>query len=216
MKTTTFKLLLMAIPVIMMACNGQQNRQKDNSSDNKGTMSDNKGTMGDNNANNKDSINKSAVLVDNGTKAADNDQNRDQNFIKEAASGGLMEVEMGKYAQQHAKNARVKNFGAMMVRDHTKANEELKSIAARKNISMPTTMEDKNSNMMSDIQKKSGIDFDKEYIKEMVDDHEKDIDKFKKHAEKGVDPDLKAFASKTLPILLMHQDSAKKIHDAIK
>ena len=216
MKTTTFKLLLMAIPVIMMACNGQQNRQKDNSSDNKGTMSDNKGTMGDNNANNKDSINKSAVLVDNVTKAADNDQNRDQNFIKEAASGGLMEVEMGKYAQQHAKNARVKNFGAMMVRDHTKANEELKSIAARKNISMPTTMEDKNSNMMSDIQKKSGIDFDKEYIKEMVDDHEKDIDKFKKHAEKGVDPDLKAFASKTLPILLMHQDSAKKIHDAIK
>ena len=70
---------------------------------------------------------------------------------------------------------------------------------------------------MNDIQKKSGADFDREYIKEMVDDHEKDVNKFKRFAEEdNVDADLKSFASKTLPVLLMHQDSAKKISDVLK
>ena len=210
MKTITFKLLIMAIPFVMMSsCGGSQNRNTNNNADNKDSLAGNNAMM-------SDSVNKTAVLVDNNNNMDDNDQNRDQNFIKEAASGGLMEVEMGKYAQQNAMNPRVKSFGAMMVRDHSKANDELKSIATSKNMALPTTMEDKHREMMSDIQKKTGADFDKEYIKEMVDDHEKDVEKFKKHAEKGVDPDLKTFASKTLPILLMHQDSAKKINDAIK
>ena len=210
MKTITFKLLIMAIPfVLMSSCGGSQNRNTGNNADNKDSLAGNNAMM-------SDSVNKTAVMVDNDNSMNDNDQNRDQNFIKEVASGGLMEVEMGKYAQQNAMNPRVKSFGAMMVRDHSKANDELKSIATSKNMALPTTMEDKHREMMSDIQKKTGADFDKEYIKEMVDDHEKDIEKFKKHAEKGVDPDLKTFASKTLPILLMHQDSAKKINDAIK
>lgn len=210
MKTITFKLLIMAIPfVLMSSCGGSQNRNTGNNADNKDSLAGNNAMM-------SDSVNKTAVLVDDDNNMDDNDQNRDQNFIKEVASGGLMEVEMGKYAQQNAMNPRVKSFGAMMVRDHSKANDELKSIATSKNMALPTTMEDKHREMMSDIQKKTGADFDKEYIKEMVDDHEKDVEKFKKHAEKGVDPDLKTFASKTLPILLMHQDSAKKINDAIK
>jgi len=90
------------------------------------------------------------------------------------------------------------------------------SLAAKKNINMAATMDDKHREMMIDIQKKTGADFDKAYMKDMVDDHEKDVDKFKKHAENGVDSDLKAFASKTLPVLIMHGDSAKKIRDAIE
>ena len=197
MKTITIKLLLMAIPVIMMACNSSQNRNKDNKNVSN-TMKN-------------DSVSKSAVLVDN-----NNDQNSDQDFITEAANGGLLEVELGKYAQEHATNPRVKNFGAMIVKDHSKANEELMSLAAKKNINMAATMDDKHREMMIDIQKKTGADFDKAYMKDMVDDHEKDVDKFKKHAENGVDSDLKAFASKTLPVLIMHGDSAKKIRDAIE
>ena len=208
MKTITLKLLLMAVPIIMMSCGGSQNRNNANTS--------NANVNADNSAMSKDSANKSAILMNDSTNMDHSGQFKDQDFVKEASSGGLMEVELGKYAQQHAMNARVKNFGAMMVRDHTKANEELKSIAATKNMTLPSTMEDKHREMMSDIQKKTGGDFDKAYIKEMVDDHEKDVDKFKKQAEKGVDPDLKTFASKTLPVLLMHQDSAKKINDAIK
>ena len=208
MKTITLKLLLMAVPIIMMSCGGSQNRNNANTS--------NANVNADNSAMSKDSANKSAILMNDSTNMDHSGQFKDQDFVKEASSGGLMEVELGKYAQQHAMNARVKNFGAMMVRDHTKANEELKSIAATKNMTLPSTMEDKHREMMSDIQKKTGGDFDKAYIKEMVDDHEKDVDKFKKQAEKGVDPELKTFASKTLPVLLMHQDSAKKINDAIK
>ncbi|HEY3369570.1 MAG TPA: DUF4142 domain-containing protein [Prolixibacteraceae bacterium] len=195
MKTIIIKLFLLAIPVLMLAC-GPTNRNKETKKDTYATTAD--------------SVNKSAVLVN------DNNQNKDLEFIKEAASGGLMEVELGKYAQQNAMTPRVRNFGAMMVKDHTKVNEELMGIVKSKGFNVPTTMDDKHREAMSDIQKKSGLDFDREYMKEMVDDHEKDVDKFKKHAENGVDPDVKTFASKTLPTLLMHQDSAKVIRDAIK
>lgn len=197
MKTITFKLLLMAIAVIMMACGGQQNRNTDNN--------DTTTMQSDTTAN-------TAVLTDDNVTGSDNDED----FIKEAASGGLMEVELGRYAQQNAQNPRVRNFGAMMVRDHSKANEELKAILTQKNLNAPATMEEKHRDKMNDIQKKTGADFDKEYMGEMVDDHEKDVDKFKRYAENGNDPELKSFAAKTLPILLMHQDSAKKIRDAIK
>lgn len=154
------------------------------------------------------------MLVEN-AKVEGGEQQSDEDFVKEAASGGLMEVELGRYAQQNATNPRVKNFGAMMVKDHSKANEELRSIATSKNITMPAAMMDKQQNTVNDLQKK-GADFDKEYMKEMVDDHEKDVDKFQKMAENGKDPDLKAFAAKTVSILLMHQDSAKSIRDALK
>lgn len=198
MKTITFKLLLMAIPLIMMACGGQTNRSGD-ATDNDTTL------RGDTTASD-------AVLTDNNMV----DSNKDEDFIKEAVSGGLMEVELGRYAQQNAQNPRVRNFGAMMVRDHSKANDELKALLTQKNITVPSTMEDKHHDKVTDIQKKTGTDFDKEYISEMVDDHEKDVDRFKRMAENGNDPELKSFAAKTLPILLMHQDSAKKIKDALK
>ncbi|MGE5427450.1 MAG: DUF4142 domain-containing protein [Methylococcaceae bacterium] len=198
MKTTIFKLLVMAVPLIMMSCGGQQNRSTDTS--NKDT------TMV------RDTTNKNAALVNN-TEAA---SNKDEDFIKDAVSGGLMEVELGRYAQQNAKHPRVRNFGAMMVRDHSKANDELKALLTQKNITVPATMDDKHHDKMTDIQKKTGADFDKDYMSEMVDDHDKDVDKFKKFAENGTDPELKSFAGKILPILLMHQDSAKKIKDALK
>jgi len=204
MKTITLKLLIMAVPIIMMSCGGQQNRNADNNNDNNTTVG-------------ADSTNRDAVLANNNNNNDVNaDSNRDENFIEDAVSGGLMEVELGRYAQQNAKNPRVRNFGAMMVRDHTKANDELKALLTQKNITVPTTMQDKHHDKMTDIQKKTGTDFDKDYISEMVDDHEKDVDKFKKMAENGTDPELKSFAAKTLPILLMHQDSAKKIKDALK
>lgn len=197
MKTLTFKLLLMAIAVIMMACGGQQNRNRDNDN----TLMDN------------DSASNTSVLQDNTMSGT---ADKDEDFIREATSGGLMEVELGRYAQQNAQNTRVRNFGAMMVRDHSQANEELKSILSQKNLNAATQMEDNHRNKMNDIQKKTGADFDKEYMGEMVDDHEKDVDRFKRYAENGNDPELKAFAAKTLPILLMHQDSAKNIRDALK
>jgi putative membrane protein len=200
MKNLTLKLLIVAVPIIMMSCGGQQNRNND---DNNTTL------MG------TDTTNNDAVLVDDNNDI-NAGSNKAEDFIEEAVNGGLMEVELGRYAQQNANHTRVRNFGAMMVRDHSNANEELKSILDKKNITYPSTMNDKQHDIMTDLQKKTGADFDKEYMKEMVDDHEKDVDKFKKFAENGDDPELKSFAAKTLPVLLMHLDSAKSINDALK
>lgn len=201
MKTIIFKFLLLGIPIIMMSCGGGQNR---NTTDNRDSV-----------AMRTDTTNKDAVMVNNNDNNALN-SDKDEDFIKDAVSGGLLEVELGRYAQQNATHPRVRNFGAMMVRDHSKVNDELKTLLTQKNLTIPATMDDKHHDKMTDIQKKTGTDFDKDYISEMVDDHEKDVDRFKRMAEKGNDPELKSFAAKTLPVLLMHQDSAKKIKDALK
>lgn len=138
-----------------------------------------------------------------------------KDFIMKAASGGAMEVQLGTYAQQSAANQRVKNFGAMMERDHSAANGELKDLAARKNVVIPGMPEEKHQKHIDDMKKKSGKDFDKSYMKMMVDDHEKDIKEFEKAGEKTTDPDLKSFVVKTLPTLRTHLDSAKAIVKAL-
>jgi putative membrane protein len=145
-------------------------------------------------------------------------ENRDDmdDFVKEVASGTKLEIQLGKYAQENAGSQRVKNFGAMMVRDHTEVSEDLRSIAQRKNITIPDALEREHNDLLSDLQEKKGEEFDREYMRKMVDDHQEDIDAFKKYAEDGDDPDLKSFAAKTLPVLLAHQDSAKSIRDDLR
>jgi putative membrane protein len=140
----------------------------------------------------------------------------DSKFAVKAASGGMMEVQLGELAQQKGASQRVKDFGAMMVRDHSKANDELKSLAAMKNVTLPPAPGGDHMDHIKDISKKTGKSFDKDYIKMMVDDHKEDIDAFEKASKDGNDADIKAFASKTLPTLRMHLDSAKAIHDAMK
>ncbi len=133
-------------------------------------------------------------------------------FVLKAASGGLMEVEAGTLAQQKAKSKRVKDFGSMMVRDHSKANEELKSIASAKNINIPTAMLPAHQKHIDMMAKMSGAAFDKHYMSMMLDDHKKDVSDFKKASTGLKDDAIKSFAGKTLPTLQMHLDSAKAIH----
>lgn len=132
-------------------------------------------------------------------------------FAVEAANGGMTEVELGKLAQEKASDQRVKDFGAMMVKDHTAAGDRLKSIAAAKNITLPSEIGDKAKKDIEDLSKKSGKDFDKAYMDMMLDDHKNDVKEFEDAADKCKDPDLKTFASETLPTLRMHLDSAKAI-----
>lgn len=136
-------------------------------------------------------------------------------FATEAASGGMMEVTLGQLAQQKAANPRVQAFGAMMVSDHSKANTELQNIAAAKSFQLPSTLE-KHQKHIDDISKKEGKEFDKAYMKMMVNDHEKDIKAFEKAASGSSDSTIKGFASRTLPILRMHLDSAKAINKSLK
>jgi putative membrane protein len=133
-------------------------------------------------------------------------------FMVRAASGGMMEVELGKLALEKSKNQRVKDFGAMMVRDHSKGGDELKGLAAAKNVTLPATVGEDHQKHMDDLNKKSGHDFDKAYMKMMVDDHKEDISDFEKASKNATDADLKAWATKTLPTLRTHLDSAQAIN----
>lgn len=147
---------------------------------------------------------------------SDNDVKDDADFAVKAADGGMMEVQLGELAQKNGANAQVKSFGKMMVDDHTKANNELKALAAKKNITLPATMSNDNQEMYNDMMKKTGTDFDKAYVDHMVDDHEDDVEMFRKQSMDAADPDIKAFAAKTLPTLEMHLQKIKEIKAMMK
>lgn len=148
----------------------------------------------------------SAMAVDEG----------DAKFAVAAANGGMAEVELGTLAQQKAVNTKVKDFGAMMVSDHSKANDEMKALAKSKGLTLPTAIDDKEQKVKDDLSTKSGADFDKAYVSNMIDDHKEDIKEFEDASKNCKDPDLKAFAVKTLPVLKMHLDAIQKIHDSMK
>lgn len=128
----------------------------------------------------------------------------DSDFAVKAASGGMAEVALGQMAQQKAMSPDVKAFGAKMVTDHTKANDQMKALAKQKNITLPTAPGSDEQKVMDDLSKKTGKAFDKAYVKAMVDDHEKDVKMFEDESKNGKDTDVKSFAATTLPVLKMH------------
>jgi len=128
----------------------------------------------------------------------------DAEFMVEAASGGMMEVQVANLALQKATSTQVKEFAQIMIKDHGKANGELKSLAASKNITLPTALIDKHQKIVNDLQDKTGKDFDEAYIDRMKGAHKDDVDKFEEAAQQAGDPDVKAFAAKTLPTLRSH------------
>jgi putative membrane protein len=132
------------------------------------------------------------------------DSTPDESFYKKAAEGGLAEVELGKLAQEKSSNASVKEFGGMMVMDHSAANEKLKAIAASKKVKLPTTPSVAQMATKTKLQLLSGNTFDESYIKGMIQDHEEDIKEFQKEATSGQDPEAKAYAAATLPTLQTH------------
>ena len=128
----------------------------------------------------------------------------DKAFMKDAAKGGMMEVAMGRVAEQNATDSEVKNFGARMVKDHGKANDELKTLAREQNVQLPA-------------EKQPGKwKSDKDYMGQMVKDHENDLAAFEKEAKEGSDPNVKNFASKTSEVVRKHLDMAKKIDSKLK
>jgi len=140
----------------------------------------------------------------------------DVKFANEAASGGMTEVALGKLAQEKGLNARVKKFGAMMVMDHSKANDSLKALAARKNINLPAAPNAEDQATIDKLNKLSGKAFDDAYVSDMIDDHKHDVKAFEDASKNLKDPDLKAFATKTLPVLKTHLDAINGVHDSMK
>lgn len=140
----------------------------------------------------------------------------DAKFSTTAAMGGMAEVEFAKIALAKSTNAKIKEFANMMVTDHGKANEELMTIATSKNITLPGALDEDHLKMQNDLNAKTGVDFDKKYVDMMVDGHQKTLDLMEKEAKDGMDADLKAFATKTAPVVKGHLDMIKAIKDGLK
>jgi putative membrane protein len=136
---------------------------------------------------------------------------KDKDFVMKAAKGGLMEVEAGQMARDRGKSDDVRNFGARMVTDHSKANEALRQVAQKKGIKLPTKTDRKDKTMMNKMKKMSGAEFDKAYIQHMVADHTQDVSDFRKATQEVSDPDVNQWAKKTLPVLEDHLKQAQEI-----
>ncbi|HEX4053218.1 MAG TPA: DUF4142 domain-containing protein [Tepidisphaeraceae bacterium] len=135
----------------------------------------------------------------------------DRDFVHDAAIGGMYEVQAGQIAAAKATSADLRQFGQKMVADHTQVNNELQQLASQKGIAIPTELNSKHQEMIDQLNKLGGSEFEQDYINGQVKAHEKTIELFQKEARDGQDNDLKAFASRTLPTLQHHLDMIKGI-----
>jgi len=135
----------------------------------------------------------------------------DAKFLKEAADGGMAEVELGQLASEKASSSDVKQFGQRMVEDHGKANNELKQLATEKHVDLPAEPSAKHKATKARLEKLSGDQFDKAYMADMLKDHKKDVAAFEKESSSATDPDIKSFATKTLPTLQAHLKQAQSL-----
>lgn len=166
--------------------------------------------------NNNETDSKEIAEEQNEVKHDDTNLEKDSEFAVNAADAGMLEVELGRLAATNGANTQVKAFAEGMVTDHSQANEELKSLAAGKNITLPATLSEDKQKKVTDMAAKKGADFDKAYMDMMVDDHEKVVDMFKKEADKGNDMEVKGWAAGKVPTLEHHLEMAKSTRDALK
>jgi putative membrane protein len=152
-----------------------------------------------------------ALLVLASPLAAFAASNPDASFFKHAAEGGIAEVDAGNLAQQKASGQNVKDFGAMMVKDHSAANEKLQAIAASKDVTLPTSASVGQMASKAKLDMLSGSTFDASYIKGQVRAHERTLELFRKEITAGQDAEAKAFAKETLPTVKAHLKAIKAI-----
>ncbi len=162
----------------------------------------------------------SMTRADDKAKPADKDKSEkafdDAEFVKKAASGGMLEVELGKLAAEKGTMPEVKKFGAMMVKDHTKANEELMKVAKANKMAVPEKMMEKDMKMVAKFKKLKGAEFDKAYVMDMVEDHEMDVKEFMMASKEAKNAELSDFATKTLPTLKEHLKMVKDLSEKVK
>ena len=134
----------------------------------------------------------------------------DRLFAREAAIGGLAEVELGKLAEQKGQSDAVKAFARRMVGDHGKANERLTALAKQDGIGLPTGLDQEHAAMRDKLEGMSGAEFDRAYIQGQVTDHQKTAQLLEYEIGSGQDRELKGLASETLPTVLEHLRMAQE------
>jgi putative membrane protein len=135
----------------------------------------------------------------------------DEAFAKEAASGGMAEVKLGKLALDQGSSEAVKSFGTRMVAEHTKAADQLKEAAAQEHLALPADLSSKDQAVYDRISKLNGADFDRAYAQDMVKDHQLDLQAFQREANHGNNGTMREFASQNVPMIQQHLEQAKKL-----
>lgn len=137
-------------------------------------------------------------------------------FATNAADAGLAEINFANLAISKTTNPEIKAYANMMLKDHGIANDELMALAKSKNVTLPVAMSAEHQKRREDLSAKSGTDFDKGYAKMMEENHVKVLAFMEHQARKGTDPDFKAFAAKTVPVINAHLNAIRKIKDGLK
>jgi putative membrane protein len=197
MKNTFISFILITATYIFSSCSG--NSSSSNSAT--ATANTDSSISADKKVAAMDTSNHGKAIMDDNTK----------DFANKATTGGMEEVELGKLAEQKALSPEVKDFGKMMVEDHTLLNNNFKTIASKKNMELPTSITDDQRKDIDNLSKKSGKDFDKAYVDMMVEDHKKDIGEFNDAKAKVLDNDVKDFITSTLPTLQKHLNAIQAI-----
>jgi putative membrane protein len=150
----------------------------------------------------------------------------DRDFVEERLEAANAEIELGRLAQQKATHPEVKEFGALMVKDHQKAAEELRSIvstaggsqaqSADRPAGAVATLQDEARELRQELNDLSGRDFDRRYIDEMIDDHEDAIEDLENKADNASHPEVKAWAAKTLPKVRQHLEQARALKESLE
>ena len=149
-------------------------------------------------------------------RAAESLSAEDKAFVMKASQGGMTEVQLGQLAAEKGTAPEVKDFGAKMVTDHSKANMELTAIISAKGIVLPDKLDSKHQTMVNTMKSLSVGAFDKTYVDAMVVDHSKDHALFEKEASSGQDAEIKAFAAKTDEMVKMHLSMIEGIQSKMK
>lgn len=188
--------MTLASLVLMLACDTRRESDSDNANDNEDS--------------------KEVAEEANDEKFDDSDTENDADFVANTVAANYGEIKFAGLATQKSSNPEVKKAAAMMVEDHTKSLNELKTLAQSKSITVPVEEDDEAKRKTQRFSDEAGKDFDKRWCKEMIDRHDESIRKFENRMEKTQDAELKAWISKTLPVLRNHRDHLNMVHEKIK
>jgi len=153
------------------------------------------------------------VKDDSNTMAVNED---DSKFLVFAADAGITEIEAAKLALAKPIGPGTKEFANMIIQDHSAVGDEVKSLASKKMVTLPGSLSADHQNSLTDLSDKKDKDFEKAYLRMIVNDHQKVVDEFKDATEKCKDTDVRAFAAKTLPKLQAHLEKAKALKNNLK
>lgn len=135
----------------------------------------------------------------------------DQRFLVEAAMGSLAEVNLGQLGLDRAQSQDVKKFAQRLMDDHGKSLAQMQALADKQEIKMPEQVDEKHNQVFAKLSRVGGKEFDQTFVREMIKDHEANVRAFEKESLSVNNPQIKAWAQETLPVLREHLQSAQDL-----